>query len=354
VITRRQNLYNSRIFRAVWVNSSIILLEEKLFLYGSNDAGTFEEDIRGLSEEERKELLLNALDDDKYQRLLSRLSPKKPYELPFRNLIVHLKKQFHDNKTLFQRRFEALNFRASPPMTVVEILDRINVLGDNFEFDNFDQFKILLTALALSDHAFHTERTILSKLVSEKESTTFNDICNEICHVYTERTADVMRVEEPHSSEVNAIKQVDKKDKGKNPKHFNNDKISKKSYYTYVCYGCGATNHKRVDCPFKNVECRICNKIGHIACLSKTETEISVVKLQGVLSTGHQHRKFANISINNKMFKMQLDRSGYNYYWNQNLANDWLSKTSTLRFFLCKRIWLPDSNCRIFLRHSGL
>jgi len=89
------------------------------------------------------------------------MSPTKPYDLSFSDLVRHLKKQFHDNKSLFQRRFEALNFRATPPMAVIDILDRISILGDAFEINNFklDQLKILLAAMALSDHTYKAERS---------------------------------------------------------------------------------------------------------------------------------------------------------------------------------------------------
>lgn len=264
----------------------------------------------GLSEEEHKELLLNELGDDEYQRLLSRLLPKKLHKLPFCDLIVYLRKQFHDDKTLFQH-FEALNFQASLPMTVVEILDNINVLGDNFEFVNFkiDQFKILLTALALIDHFFHSERTILFKLISEKESCTFSDI-REICHAHAECTADVMRVEDSRSSEVNTLKQFDKKNKGKSSKRFSNDRVSqkvKKSDHTFAfCRGCGALNHKRIDSSFKrNVTFAINLDILLKFVYPKLKLVLSCARYK-VFSTRHQHCKFANIS-NNKVLKMQLD-----------------------------------------------
>ncbi|KYQ56967.1 hypothetical protein ALC60_04088 [Trachymyrmex zeteki] len=168
--------------------------------------GTFTEGAKGLIEEERKQLLLNALSDDEYQRLLSRLSPTKPYDLSFSDLVKQLKKQFHDNKSLFQCRFEALNFRATPPMAVIDILDRISILGDAFEINNFniDQLKILLTAMALNDHAYHTERALLFKITAEKENCTYSDI-REICYAHVERTADVRRVEDQHSNEVNTV-----------------------------------------------------------------------------------------------------------------------------------------------------
>jgi len=47
------------------------------------------------------------------------------------------KKQFHNNKSLFQHRFETLNFQATLSI-VIDILDRINNLEDAFEIDNFN------------------------------------------------------------------------------------------------------------------------------------------------------------------------------------------------------------------------
>jgi len=134
------------------------------------------------------------------------VSPTKPYDLSFSDLIKHLKKQFHDNKSLFQRRFEALNFRATPPMAVVDVLDQISILGDAFEIDNFkiDQLKILLAAIALSDHIYKTERALLFKIAAKKENCTFSDI-REICYAHVERTADVRRVEDQRITEVNAV-----------------------------------------------------------------------------------------------------------------------------------------------------
>ncbi|XP_025264836.1 uncharacterized protein LOC112638052 [Camponotus floridanus] len=216
---------------------------------------------KGLTDTEGKDLLLNALGDDEHQQLLSRLSPKKPQEMSLGDLERHLRKQFHDNKTLFQRRFEALNFRASPSATAIEILDKVNVLGDVFELDNFniDQLKILLTALALSNHTYYTERTVLFKVASEKENCTFQDI-REICYAHANRTADVMRVEGQRFSEINAVSQSTK----------------------------NSPKKERV-------------------CLSKQRNKINTVTLQGVLGTRHRYHKFAHITINNKPLKMQLD-----------------------------------------------
>jgi len=62
-----------------------------------------------LKEEERKELfLLNALGDDEYQRLFSRLSPRKPHELLFYEFIEHLKKQFHIKRYSIIKRYSSV------------------------------------------------------------------------------------------------------------------------------------------------------------------------------------------------------------------------------------------------------
>jgi len=81
----------------------MILLEVKLSLYDLNDIPTLTRKILKSSEKKRKELLLNAIGDDEYQCLLSRLSSKKSHELSF-DLIMHLKK-FHDNKNTILASF---------------------------------------------------------------------------------------------------------------------------------------------------------------------------------------------------------------------------------------------------------
>lgn len=61
--------------------------------------------------------------------------------------------------------------------------DKANVLGNALEFDNFiDQLKILLTVHALNNHTYHTERTLLFKVASEKEDCTFKDIKEIYAH----------------------------------------------------------------------------------------------------------------------------------------------------------------------------
>jgi len=96
----------------------------------------------------------------------------------------------------------------------------------------------------------------------------------------------VMRVENSCSSEVSAAS-LTKKNKDKGSKRFGNDKVSQKNkkFNHTSCRGCRVTNHKQIDCSFKITKCHICSKIGHIAkvCLSKTKTEVSVIKLRGVL-----------------------------------------------------------------------
>lgn len=244
-------------------------------LWYERHEGTFDDGATGLIDVEHKELLLNALGDDEYQRLLSRLSPKKPLDLQFEELVIHLKKQFHDNKTLLQRRFEAFNCRAQPPTTVVEALDRINVLGEAFEIDNFhlDQLKTLLAALALSDPAYKTERAVLFKMVVEKERCTF-DYIRDICYAHAERTADVMRVEERRPTEINAFKQPPSRNPLNKQGRSKRSPISNNSHPFPSCRGCDNTNHNRENCPYKKALCRLCQKQRHIAkvCLSSSKS----------------------------------------------------------------------------------
>lgn len=276
---------------------------------------TFSDGAIGLTDDEKRQLLLNALGDDEYQRLVSRLSPKKPYEFSFNDLVNQLKVQFHDNKTIFQRRFEAINFRPSPPISVTEILDQVNVIGDNFQIDKFniDQLKIMLAILALSDHSYQTERALLFKLASEKESCIFDEARN-ICFAHAQRTADVMRVEHNQPAEINAVNQhqnkkivQQRKESKLKAKSFAKENSIRKQNIS-SCNGCGSISHKRQNCPFKEATCRACNKVGHIAKVCRSQkNKVNIVSQSNEIDRSHPHRKFVNIKVNGKPIVMQLD-----------------------------------------------
>lgn len=160
----------------------MILLEVKLSYI---HASIFEEDTERLSEEKCKELFLNVLKDDEYQCLFSHFSPKKFHELPF-YFIMHLRKQFYDNKTLFQRCFETLNFRASPPMTKFSTQSIWETISNSTTRSIIQDS--LRSSCSCTHHFYHSERTTLFKLASKTESYTFSDI-HEICLAHEERTA---------------------------------------------------------------------------------------------------------------------------------------------------------------------
>lgn len=129
------------------------------------------EGVKGLTETENKKLLLHALWTMSINDYLV-VYHRRNRTICLVELVQHLKKQFHDNKTLFQHRFKALNFRASPPATAIEILDKVNVLEDAFELDNFniDQLKILLTALVLSDHTYYKANSPFQGYIRKKRT----------------------------------------------------------------------------------------------------------------------------------------------------------------------------------------
>lgn len=187
-------------------------------------------------------------------------------------------------------------------MAVVDILDKINILGDAFEINNFniDQLKILFAALALSNHVYQTERILLFKITAEKENCTYNDI-KEICYAHVEHTADVRRVENPHSAEINAVqKPADYKLKGKDSKSRTKPAVKNASFSQ--CCGCDRTTHKREDYPFINANCRICKTTDYIArvCLSKGKKTVRTVQLQAIVESGSRYRKYAEILLNGK------------------------------------------------------
>lgn len=67
------------------------------------------------------------------------------------------------------------------------------------------------------------------------------------------------------SSTFTTVANVNKNDKKKN--------VSKSNQKDYICYSCGRKDHLRDKCRYKNSQCNICKKTGHISTVCKSKKE---------------------------------------------------------------------------------
>ena len=76
-------------------------------------------------------VLLKVLGAEKYSRLRCLLSPEKSEDKAFDELLLTLKTLFGSIKSLFRRRHDILNLRASPETKAEEILSMCSLKGMN-------------------------------------------------------------------------------------------------------------------------------------------------------------------------------------------------------------------------------
>ncbi|EYB86727.1 hypothetical protein Y032_0274g1028, partial [Ancylostoma ceylanicum] len=71
----------------------------------------FDNECNDLDEKDKTRLLVSRLDENCHQMLTGAISPKQPSDLPWKEVIEVLERQFGSAKTLFRRRFECFKTR---------------------------------------------------------------------------------------------------------------------------------------------------------------------------------------------------------------------------------------------------
>lgn len=157
----------------------------------------------------------------------------------------------------------------------------------NVEDETSQEFMLRLKkAATFCDFGDHLEFVICDKFITSiKSNVIFNKICDESGAITTSKLIEIAkkcesRFQMKHlENEVNAISSF-KKNKNKermqncqqqqncNNKRADHDKKP-------ICKHCGWNNHKSNNCRYKNFTCNVCNKVGHLAKLCKSNPENS-------------------------------------------------------------------------------
>ncbi|XP_018493960.1 uncharacterized protein LOC108863823 [Galendromus occidentalis] len=226
----------------------------------------------------RSQLLLKALGPNEYSRLLSRLSPARPEEKDYAELVELLTKVFGPSKSVLRRRHDILCQAAplSASSNPEEIIDWANLKGDQFEFGSMDveKFKIFLAINYAAGPSFKTLRSIMLKAVDDRPELTVAEL-REVLIRFAARTRD--STSDNSVDQSSSIKQVHKKLTRQSPKPHSEPRPQGTYRQNSTCGGCGG-DHTRHSCEWRTAKCRRCGKKGHLA--SKENLSLGVSSLR--------------------------------------------------------------------------
>ncbi|KAJ8023800.1 hypothetical protein HOLleu_36342 [Holothuria leucospilota] len=249
-----------------------------------------------IEEETKKQsIFLSLIGADAYKLLRNLVSPEKPGDKTFKDLVEIMKK--HQNpkpsETVQRSELRALAEHCNYGTTLNDMLRDRLVCGINND-------RIQRNLLSKSSLTFETALEIAIGLETASKN------ADDLKQTFQQATP-------THSSEQSV--QFIPKGKGKGGKSY------RKSGQKTACYRCGGVNHLPQDCWFKDKACNECGKIGHRAkvCRSKKVKQVSDKSKTSEPSTEPSQEYLFNVrskkggpitvqvKVNEKLLTMDLD-----------------------------------------------
>lgn len=218
-------------------------------------------------------LLLKCLPTQMITDLQRRIAPKKLYDADYDELELQLREKYSDKKSSIGAAVQFFRHKQEPGQTIEEYAQHVNFLATQCQYDSdvpldrlirdvfvsgLHSSAILSSVLESTDKQSFEETVQKAKLVQQLKSDAIS-IQNTRQHSvhHTEETNDF-----PQSSESDSLHSVQ----------------SKSVPFSYICIRCGTKGkHFHDKCFALDLNCRNCNKKGHIAkmCRSKPNSQQS-------------------------------------------------------------------------------
>ncbi|KAE9551735.1 hypothetical protein FO519_005046 [Halicephalobus sp. NKZ332] len=143
--------------------------------------GRYEAQVRGtsvLSEERKRDLVLNSLENEEYLRYSNAIRPQKPESVGLEETITNLAAQFDNTHSVCLNRVNALSTSNPKGLSFERIVERANVKGDEFQIETFtmDAAKLLILIFDLYEDAHKQTRGLILKIMAEKPKATFQEV----------------------------------------------------------------------------------------------------------------------------------------------------------------------------------
>ena len=213
--------------------------------------------------DKRRAILLSIIGSPTYTLLRNLVSPSKPTEKSYQDLVSVLKEHYQPTTSTTVERYKFHTRVRKPHENVSEFVSELKKLAEKCEFKDTlnDMLKDKLVA-GINDEKIQKRLLIEKDLTFEKACNiaVTQELASKDIHVLQTptNTATVNKVASSHDKSTFASKAQPKPPRPNNPSN-------------KQCFRCGDKSHTAPKCKFINAKCHYCSKIGHIerVCLSK-------------------------------------------------------------------------------------
>ena len=227
------------------------------------------------SEEKKRSILLSVMGPNAYKLLRSLISPTKPAEKTYQELVTAMKLHHNPVPSEIVQRYKFNSRFRGEGETVAKFVSELRSLA---EFCNYGATldDMLRDRLVCGIRIDHIQRRLLAE-----EKLTFKRAMDLATALETAAAnAQMLQGSRPQqvASEVRAGDVV-----------HNLQSAGKAMTATVSCYRCGKSNHTAQQCRFKTVKCHGCGKLGHIVKVCRSTTSKKARSTAGVMVTEVQH-----------------------------------------------------------------
>ena len=217
--------------------------------------------------EKRRATFLTLIGPATYKRLKSLVSPKKPHEKTFDQLVEVLTKHYSPKPVEIMQRYRFYSRSRRTGESVAEFVADLRSLakdcnfGDTLETMLRDKLACGINDPSIQKKLLAEEGLDFKRALAIAEGTEAAD--RDLREMRTPRTEFSTRVKQEPVNKVQP--RSEKPRSSRYPETQNSDAREK------PCYRCGGTNHKARDCKFREQYCRKCELKGHIARVCRTK-----------------------------------------------------------------------------------
>ena len=213
-------------------------------------------------------VLIVGLSEQKYETVMDLVSPRKPRELPYDELVEVLIQHFGGTHNKMVERAKFRELRRTGQESVNDFVVKLKNTARNCQFgamleeNLLEQFRIGVNSKPIRD------RIALMPIDDQQRWKSVLDVAAQV-----ELDENLDSVSNPSASnQVQQIKQHRKKRPKSYGKGYSAGRVSQpdvpaagRSQSEAVCYRCSKSGHlaSSQDCPARTKQCRTCQKVGH-------------------------------------------------------------------------------------------